>query len=78
MTPKKPGLTLIIKYNKKTLFEYIILFREKTYDKEELLDAGVGMIQDFGGYRLTLVTSMLVSGWLPVTSGNPWLDVRWR
>ena len=27
------------------------------------------MIQDFGGYRLSLVSRILVSGWLPVTTG---------
>ena len=30
---------------------------------------GVGMIQDLVGYRLPLVTRILVSGWLPVTTG---------
>ena len=27
------------------------------------------MIQDFGGYRSPLVTKILVTGWLPVTTG---------
>ena len=32
--------------------------------------SGVGMIQDSGGYRLQLVTRMLISGRLPVPTGN--------
>ena len=35
------------------------------------------MIQDLGGYQLSIVTRILVSGWLPVTTGyqnfRPWL-----
>ena len=30
---------------------------------------GVGMIQDLVGYRLPLVSRILVSGWIPVTTG---------
>ena len=34
-----------------------------------LILSGVGMIQDLIGYRLSSVTFILVSNWLPVTSG---------
>ena len=33
------------------------------------LHPGVGMIQDLSDYRLPLVTRILLSGWLPVTTG---------
>ena len=34
-----------------------------------LILSGIGMIQDLIGYRLSLVTIISVSNWLPVTSG---------
>ena len=34
------------------------------------------MIQDLVGYRLPLVTRILVSGWLPVTTGNQNFSLR--
>ena len=37
---------------------------------------GVGMIQDLVGYRLPLVTRILVSGWLPVTTHYHYFSLR--
>ena len=37
---------------------------------------GVGTIQDLVGNRLPLVTAILVSGWLPFTTGNQNFRVR--
>ena len=33
------------------------------------IESGVGEIQDSVGYRLPLATIILISGWLPVTTG---------
>ena len=41
-----------------------------------ILHPGIGMIQDSVGYRLPLVTRILVSGLLPVTTGYHNLNLR--